>query len=90
MCKDYNGWTNYYTWNYKLWIDNDQGSYNYWQEQTRRLSIRELEDALKDELQEAAADRLEEASCLTDLLGYAIESINYKEIAEHMKEDIED
>jgi hypothetical protein len=22
----YNGWTNYETWNYALWLDNDQGS----------------------------------------------------------------
>lgn len=27
----YNGWTNYETWNWKLWIDNDAGSYHYWQ-----------------------------------------------------------
>lgn len=28
----YNGWTNYETWNAKLWMDNDEGSYRYWQE----------------------------------------------------------
>ena len=25
----YNGWTNYETWNFKLWLDNDQDVYNY-------------------------------------------------------------
>lgn len=30
--KTYNGWTNYETWNVKLWMDNDEGSYRYWQE----------------------------------------------------------
>ena len=24
---EYNGWTNYETWNVALWIDNDQGTY---------------------------------------------------------------
>jgi hypothetical protein len=25
----YNGWTNYETWNFKLWLDNDQDVHNY-------------------------------------------------------------
>ena len=25
----YNGWSNYETWNFKLWLDNDQEVYNY-------------------------------------------------------------
>lgn len=28
----YNGWTNYETWNVKLWIDNEEPSYRYWKE----------------------------------------------------------
>ena len=24
---EYNGWYNYETWNLKLWLDNDQGTY---------------------------------------------------------------
>jgi hypothetical protein len=30
--KTYNGWTNYETWAVKLWIDNEQGTYEYWRE----------------------------------------------------------
>ena len=30
--KEYNGWHNYETWLVKLWIDNEEGSYNYWRE----------------------------------------------------------
>jgi len=34
--KKYNGWTNYETWAVGLWIDNEQGSYNYWREQAEQ------------------------------------------------------
>jgi len=29
MSKSYNGWTNYETWNVKLWMDNDESSYRH-------------------------------------------------------------
>ncbi len=90
MCREYNGWTNYYTWNYKLWIDNDQGSYNYWQERAQALSLYDLEQELKESLQEAAHERLPQASCLTDMLGYAIQAINFNEIATHLKQESEE
>ena len=28
----YNGWTNYETWVANLWMDNDEGSQDYWRE----------------------------------------------------------
>ena len=31
----YNGWTNYETWIWKLWLDNDQGSQEYWAERAQ-------------------------------------------------------
>ena len=29
MDNKYNGWSNYETWNFKLWLDNDQDVHNY-------------------------------------------------------------
>lgn len=29
----YNGWSNYETWCFHLWITSDEGTYNYWMEQ---------------------------------------------------------
>lgn len=33
--KTYNGWKNYETWNVALWLGNEQGSDEYWREQSR-------------------------------------------------------
>jgi hypothetical protein len=35
--KTYNGWTNYETWDVKLWLDNDYGLYSMIQEQADRI-----------------------------------------------------
>ena len=34
----YNGWTNYETWNWKLWLDNEPGPYEYWQDRVQELN----------------------------------------------------
>jgi hypothetical protein len=34
MNDKYQGWTNYETWAVKLWIDNEQGIYMYWNDRT--------------------------------------------------------
>ena len=39
----YNGWANYETWAVKLWLDNDHGTYLYWQEVARE-TFDEAED----------------------------------------------
>ncbi len=35
--RTYNGWSNYETWVTKLWMDNDEGTYNHWQESARAM-----------------------------------------------------
>ena len=90
----YNGWKNYCTWAAALWIDNDQGSYNYFREEVQQIR-RETED--KDEqrynLAECVKEYIEEnapeiqASMYSDLLSFALSEIDYNEIAENMLED---
>ena len=87
----YNGWTNYETWNWKLWIDNDEG----WLESVTDAAegcgdVYELSQWLEDncyDIQEWSD--LPTTGPFADLLGAAISSINWYEIAESFFDDIE-
>jgi hypothetical protein len=89
--KEYNGWTNYETWVVKLWIDNEEGSYNYWREIageaavscTKLQAIRNVADALKEQHEE---DAPEVQGVFADLISAAMSEVNWYEIAENMVE----
>ena len=100
--KDYNGWTNYETWNVKLWMDNDESTCHYWQEQTDELwkrarknqawpgSTRKESAAaqLADTLKSECEENQPEVSGMyADLLGAALSEVNWLEIAENMLEE---
>ena len=40
----HNGWSNYETWVVNLWLDNEQGSHEYWREVARDLYQQEVEN----------------------------------------------
>ena len=92
----YNGWSNYETWNVKLWMDNDEGSYNYWREQVQEVweqedhdlqnTITRLADMLESEHKDNAP---ETCGVYADLLGAALSEVNWYEIAEAMTNDEE-
>jgi hypothetical protein len=99
--RTYNGWTNYETWAVKLWIDNEQGSYSYWEEaaqeilddtdtddtreERKREAVGELAGRLKDEHNEAMPEL--GASIWSDLLGAALSEVDWYEIAEALLDD---
>ena len=64
MNKRYNGWTNYETWAVKLWIDNDEDSYNYWKEATRECWENPVENQFVDSYRDRAVMAL--SDCLKD------------------------
>ena len=37
MCKEYNGWSNYQTWNVMLWLDDDQELCTYIREKAEEI-----------------------------------------------------
>src|SRR5579859_6347520 len=99
--KTYNGWTNYETWNAKLWIDNERSSYEYWRDQSRSIFRRAVADqyntqserashTLADQLKSEHEDAIPECSGMyADILSAAMSEINWDEIARSMIEDLE-
>ena len=84
--KTYNGWTNYETWVVNLWMGED-GS-GYWDERAREAKdTYELSQMLKDEHEEMAP---ETTGVFADLINAALSEVNWYEIAEGLREDIED
>lgn len=90
----YNGWTNYPTWVIKLWIDNDQGTQEMAYDLARRAGDKEFPKVeLMRELQswiESDNPLGQDASVYADLIGWAIESANWYELAEAFLDDVRD
>ena len=103
--KTYNGWTNYETWLVKLWMDNDEGSNSYWNEQAEECIKNVIEEGKPDYLshkKEAARnlagmikDQHEENSptensgVYADLMNAALSEVNWDEIASHYFDEID-
>jgi hypothetical protein len=86
----YNGWNNYPTWVVNLWLSNDEGLYN----ETRALvraarveldpvtdAVWPVADAIRDFVRDDVAPDLG-ASFAADLLGYALDQVDWFEIAD--------
>lgn len=101
QARGYNGWTNYETWVVKLWMDNEQGSYDAGREMAQqawndaeadRLFTREeraahgLADQLKAEYEEF---KPEVTGVWADLLTAALPEVNWHEIAGHMIDEVD-
>ena len=95
--KRYNGWTNYETWCWKLWMDNEQGSFELWAENAEQCwkdSDSDLDDAAKqlaDMLKEDAEENnpLPDNGPYCDLMSAALGEIDWYEIAESLLDDVD-
>lgn len=86
----YQGWKNYPTWAINLWLENDHGSYSHWTERAsealskcegdKEEAARLLSGLLKDEHEEAASSALPNG-ILSEVLGWALEQVDWREIA---------
>jgi hypothetical protein len=100
----YNGWTNYETWLVNLWMDNEPGSQEFFRDTCR--SIHAETDAYNTGLTVAEVARFRFADWLKqyytdeqrpelpglygDLIGAALASVNWDEIARHYIEDLQE
>ncbi len=80
----YNGWKNYPTWAVNLWLSNDEGTYNHvagtiaeCQGETRRI---DAADWLRDYVRSNTEP--DEATLAADLLGYALDNVDWYELAD--------
>jgi hypothetical protein len=97
----YNGWANYPTWAVNLWLANDEVLYRQTQEMValarEDLEVREpftREEAERFEVAETIKNFVTDdlapdlgASFAADLLGYALDCVDWHEIAEAWLED---
>jgi hypothetical protein len=86
----YNGWSNYPTWCVSLWLGNDRPLYDETRRRLRGLTQRhEAADALKTFVRDELAPDLG-ASFAADLLGYALDEVDWIEIVDAWREDAAD
>lgn len=94
--KTYNDWRNYETWLVNLYIDNDRGEYDRWQEEAQSIlnaatmedsAVRELADTLKDEYEEVMP---EVPGVWADLMSAALGEVDWHEIALNILESLND
>ena len=88
MDNTYNGWTNYETWNFKLWLDNDQST-QMMVKNFVTASGKEI-DNLKKMLEQYAYDGMPLLKGFYgDFLNGAMREINFREVAESYIDELE-
>lgn len=90
--KDYGGWTNYETWLFNLWLDNEEYTNKLVRDLARTSKdiytfSRELEDMADQMATEALGEQ--NNGFIVDLVNAGLKEINYNEIAKYLIEEVE-
>ena len=85
----YNGWTNYETWNFNLWITNEESDYNHALELAEDSENEyELSKRLADWACEMADDCIgTEIGFIVDMIYSSVKEVNFYEVATHLWEE---
>ena len=80
----YNGWTNWETWNLKIWIENEENSYRYIKAKAKILPLGEFIAFLETwaTTQWDARTATSKAGFVSDFLRHSFSRVNWTEIAE--------
>ena len=87
MGEKYNGWANYPTWATGSWLSSDEEYYLRWVELADSLTLAEFEDQLREWLRDLYLPHLEPASMITDIIGWGIEQIDWREVQNSLRDD---
>lgn len=90
--KEYNGWTNYETWNVNLWLGDDEYFRQLAQEAgdlyQAEISLKEYSEELAEMTMPGIFDG-SRSYFIGDMLSAALSEVNWIEIAEHYRDEIE-
>ena len=80
----YNGYTNYETWLYALWIDNTEGLSDYWRGRGKELNDNyQLAKELEYDMDEQAEQWLpDESSVFADMMNGALSRVDWNDVAD--------
>ena len=88
--REYNGYSNYETWNFMLWAGNDEPLYKLVQKAVKRCKelggdISDLANDLNDITHEEAPEL--KTSFYSDVMMASVREVNYYEVAQSLLED---
>ncbi len=95
MTNEYNGWTNYETWNFNLWITNTEADYGYalkmaFDCQNEYDLSKRLEEWAIEMADNALNSHEYEHGFISDMVNSSIKQVNFYEVAKHLWDEIHD
>ena len=95
---EYNGWSNWETWNFKLWMDNNEYDHNRILDQINTLNdpltnvytLSKFLEGYADSYVKGVVKDEKNSSFVHDIINSGVKLINFNEIAVSYLEDAED
>ena len=92
MSSKYNGLTNYETWNFNLWITNEESDYNHALElaedsENKYGLSKKLEEWAEDMASDALTSYEYTHGFIKDMVNSSVGEVNFYEVAEHLWEE---